>query len=247
MVGYLPFKVLLISAVATPDTCEFYCPLYMTCDNLNLIANVTHCTLLYAVDLLVLLLWYSTLSLLRNLCHVAGSAINYATQSGQPPQFGALLLLLSLLVCDGLAIAVCSQLFDTWSMFLLLTADGIILCNNVMMHIFRYSIATMEEKHRDTMTQLEESIAAIQSRRREVDVTDTAGVQSLEEESRLRDLNAEAKEVHGETFGLVNTFSQLCRQLEERFVSEFVRCLLISPYTELHFMNAATCIAFSKK
>lgn len=77
----------------------------------------------------------------------------------------------------------------------MLTADGIILGDNVMMHILRYSVAAMEEKHRDTMTQLEERIATIQNRRREVDVTDTAAVQSLEEESLLRDRDAEAKEI----------------------------------------------------
>jgi hypothetical protein len=80
-------------------------------------------------------------------------------------------------------------------MFLLLTADCIILGNDAMMYILRYSIAVMEEKHRDAMAQLEESIAAIRNRRREVDVNDTEAVQSLENESRSRDQEMEAREI----------------------------------------------------
>jgi hypothetical protein len=97
-------------------------------------------------------------------------------------------------------------------MFLLLTADCIILGNDAMMHILRYSIAVMEEKHRDAMAQLEESIATIRNRRREVDVSDTAAVQSLENESRSRDQEMEAREI-GHNEGMA-TFDKVIFLLE---------------------------------
>ena len=67
--GYLLFKMLLISAVVAPDT----------------------------LDLLILLCWYTLLSFLRSLAHLAGMTTAHDIAAGQSPRHGVLKLLLAVL------------------------------------------------------------------------------------------------------------------------------------------------------
>ena len=66
---FLVFKLLLISAVVAPDT----------------------------LDLLILLTWYTTLSCLRSLDHLANATTTHLSALGQPPRPGVVQLLLLVL------------------------------------------------------------------------------------------------------------------------------------------------------
>ena len=152
--------------------------------------------MLITVDLLVLLLWFSILSFLRSLSHVAGQSINHAAHSGLPPRAGALSLLILVLLCDGLASRGCAILFyNSWGILLLLNFDCFLLGNDVMVHVIRHIIGTSEEKHRKKICELEEFIVTIhEDIRRQVELDDAAAVQVLEDESRAADREVETKE-----------------------------------------------------
>lgn len=140
--GYLLFKLLLVSAVVEPDT----------------------------LDLLILLSWYTLLSFLRSLGHVAGSTIHQAAQSGQPPRQGALRLLLLVLLCNTCAALGCVLLFHDsgWNMLLLLTCDCVLLAADVFAHLSRHVAAIIEDRHRRRIAELEERQAKLHMMRREM-------------------------------------------------------------------------------
>lgn len=139
--GYLLFKLLLIAAVVEPDT----------------------------LDLLILLSWYTLLSFLRSLAHLAGYSITSAAQSGRPPRPGALRLLVAVMVCNASAAFFCVALFHAagWNMLLLLTCDCVLLGADAMVHVVRHMGATMEERHRGRIAELEERQVRIHVLRRE--------------------------------------------------------------------------------
>eukprot|EP00804_Cyclotella_cryptica_P017153 CCRYP_003373-RA/>CCRYP_003373-RA protein AED:0.01 eAED:0.01 QI:93/1/1/1/1/1/2/132/1013 len=201
LLGYLLFKVLLIAAVVEPDT----------------------------LDLFVLLLWFSVLSFLRSLSHVAGSTIDHAAHSGQHPRLGALLLLLLVLLCDGLVVVVSVAAFhDAWNMLLLLTCDCLLIGINAISHIVRHVGATLDEKHRARIAELEERNVAIHNMRRELNTQDPTIVERLEKESRSCDREVEMRETgHAR---LVMAFEK----------SVFSLDLLASFVTAAHFLHIWT-------
>jgi hypothetical protein len=119
--GYLLFKLLLISAVVEPDT----------------------------LDLLILLSWYTVLSFLRSLAHLAAMTVAHAQASGQPPPKGVLRLLLIILVSDMIAAYVCVALFHGAGvgMVLLLNCDCALLAVDVLAHLTRYLQQVLDENH----------------------------------------------------------------------------------------------------
>ena len=127
--GYLLFKLLLISAVVDPDT----------------------------LDLLILLSWYTLLSFLRSLAHLAGSTTSHTAQSGTPPHRGVFRLLVAVLVCDFCAAGLCAALFHTagWGTVLLLTCDCALLAVDVQAHIARHAGQVLEEAHGAVVSDLE--------------------------------------------------------------------------------------------
>ncbi|KAL7554799.1 hypothetical protein ACHAWF_018354 [Thalassiosira exigua] len=139
--GFLLVKLLLISAVLEPDS----------------------------FDLFILLSWYTILSLLRSLAHLAGSTANHASQSGESPSPGALHLLILVLFADGGAAAVCVLVFHKigWNMLLLLTCDCILLGIDTIAHILRHAVSTIEEMHRIEISQLEDRQIEIFAQSRE--------------------------------------------------------------------------------
>ena len=128
--GYLLFKLLLVSAVVEPDT----------------------------LDLLILLSWYTLLSFLRSLAHLAGTATSHAAQSGSPPVPGVLRLLVVVLLSDFCAAALCAGLFSGagWGTVLLLSCDCALLAVDTMAHIARHVGQMFEEKHSTEVGALEE-------------------------------------------------------------------------------------------
>lgn len=140
--GYLLFKLLLISSVLDPGT----------------------------EDLLILFSWYMLLSFLRSLAHLAGSTANHASQSGQSPRPGALHLLITVFICDIGAAAGCVVLFRGagWHMLLLLTCDCALVAADAMAHIVKHCGLTMEERHRSRTSSLEEELANLRRRSREL-------------------------------------------------------------------------------
>jgi len=128
--GYLLFKLLLVSAVVEPDT----------------------------LDLLILLSWYTLLSFLRSLAHLAGSATSHAAQSGSPPVPGVLRLLVAVLVSDFCAAAVCAALFHGagWGTVLLLACDCALLAVDVLAHLARHVGQVLEDKHSAEVGTLED-------------------------------------------------------------------------------------------
>ena len=127
--GFLVFKLLLISAVVAPDT----------------------------FDLLILLTWYTTLSCLRSLNHLANERTTHLNSLGQPPRSGVLNLLLLVLVGDVVAAASCVALFHAagWGMVMLLTCDCITLAAQVISHILKYFTCLLEDVHSQTIQSLE--------------------------------------------------------------------------------------------
>jgi len=126
--GFLVFKLLLISAVVEPDT----------------------------LDLLILLSWYTLLSFLRSLAHLASATTAHTSQAGQPPARGVLRLLSLLLVADTSAAASCLALFHPagLSMVLLLEADCALLAIDLFSHMAKHAMHTMEDAHQH-LTQTE--------------------------------------------------------------------------------------------
>ena len=127
--GYLLFKLLLVSAVVEPDT----------------------------LDLLILLSWYTLLSFLRSLAHLAGTATSHAAQSGSPPMPGVLRLLVVVLLSDFCAAALCAGLFSGagWGTVLLLSCDCALLAVDTLAHIARHVGQMFEEKHSAAVGALE--------------------------------------------------------------------------------------------
>lgn len=129
MGGFLVFKLLLISAVVAPDT----------------------------LDLLILLTWYTTLSCLRSLDHLAHGTTTHLSALGQPPKAGVVKLLTLVLVGDILAAASCVALFHSagLGMVLLLTCDCALLASDVLSHIIKHFTCVLEELHSQTIQSLE--------------------------------------------------------------------------------------------
>ena len=129
MGGFLVFKLLLISAVVAPDT----------------------------LDLLILLTWYTILSCLRSLGHLAHATTTHLAAVGQPPRPGVLHLLILVLVCNILAAASCVALFHAagWGMVLLLTCDCALLGADVLSHMLKHFQCVLEDSHSQTIQRLE--------------------------------------------------------------------------------------------
>ncbi|KAL7541602.1 hypothetical protein ACHAXR_011055 [Thalassiosira sp. AJA248-18] len=160
--GFLLFKLLLISAVLEPDS----------------------------ADLFILLSWYTLLSFLRSLSHLAGSSASHSSQSGEPPSPGALRLLIFVMACDAAAASGCvALLYSTgWNVLLLLTCDCILLGVDAVVHIGRHAGACIDEMHRMEMSQLEERQVEIYAQRREQtrdsdDAIDSAGDEGRDDET----------------------------------------------------------------
>jgi hypothetical protein len=129
MGGFLVFKLLLISAVVAPDT----------------------------LDLLILLTWYTILSCLRSLDHLAAFTTTHLAVLGQPPRPGVLKLLALVLICNIFAAACCAALFHSAGigMVLLLTCDCALLMCDLLTHILKHLQCVLEEMHSQTLQSLE--------------------------------------------------------------------------------------------
>ena len=141
--SFLVFKLLLISAVVTPDT----------------------------LDLLILLSWYTLLSFLRSLAHLAAATTSHTTQSGQPPQAGVLQLLVVVLLCDFVAAGICAALFQLAGvgMVILLTCDCALLAVEVMGHILKHLRQVLEDLHENTIMEMENQQLQIHNRQRRLE------------------------------------------------------------------------------
>lgn len=130
MGGFLIFKLLLISAVLTPD----------------------------ALDLMILVTWFTLLGCLRSLDHLAHSTNIHLNAVGQPPKKGIVQLLVWVLFCDMLATGSCVALFHTagYGMVLLLTCDCALLGTDVVSHILKYYQTVWENSHDNDIRRLEE-------------------------------------------------------------------------------------------
>lgn len=134
MGGFLIFKLLLISAVVTPDT----------------------------LDLLILLSWYTLLSFLRSLANLAAHAIHHASAAGQSPPGPVLQLLCWVGLFNIAAACSCVALFRAAGigMVLLLTCDCALTALYVMSHILQHFQATWEVQHATAVAGLEEDVAS---------------------------------------------------------------------------------------
>ncbi|MGK3742356.1 MAG: hypothetical protein ACI90V_009212, partial [Bacillariaceae sp.] len=129
MVGFLVFKLLLISAVIEPDT----------------------------LALMILVTWFTLLGCLRNLDHQAHSTNTHLTAMGHPPKTGVVQLLFLVLACDIVAACTCYTLLYTagWDIVLLLTCDCALLCCDTIGHILKYYQCVLEDSHDSTIAELE--------------------------------------------------------------------------------------------
>mmetsp|Transcript_45225 Transcript_45225/g.50689 ORF Transcript_45225/g.50689 Transcript_45225/m.50689 type:complete len:905 (-) Transcript_45225:1856-4570(-) len=130
MVGFLVFKLLLISAVVEPDYLEF----------------------------LILVMWYTLLGCLRSLDRLAHSTNSHLTAIGRPPKnTGVVQLLFWVLACDIVAACSCYIVFHTvgWDMVLLLTCDCAFLGSDTMGHILKYYQCFLEDYHDANIRKLE--------------------------------------------------------------------------------------------
>jgi len=161
--GFLVFKLLLISAVVSPDT----------------------------LDLLILLSWYTLLSFLRSLSHLCASMTQHTSQSGQGPRPGVLKLLLVVLLCDCLAASVCVGLFHGAGigMVLLLTCDCAILAVDVIGHVLEHTAQVLEGQHASRVSALEEEQLQIHQRQEESRSTMTVDTDGDDEQERSRELD----------------------------------------------------------
>lgn len=130
MGGFLIFKLLLISAVLTPDT----------------------------LNLMILVSWFTLLSCLRSLDHLAYSTNIHLVATGQAPNKGIIQLLFWVLACDIVAAGSCAALFHTagLGMILLLTCDCALLGTDTASHILNYYQSVLENSHDNHMRDLEE-------------------------------------------------------------------------------------------
>ena len=140
MGGFLVFKLLLISAVVAPDT----------------------------LDLLILLTWYTMLSCLRSLDHLAHATTTHLAALGQPPRSGVVKLEFLVLVCNILAAATCVALFHAagWGMVLLLTCDCALLAADVLSHILKHVQCVLDDQHSETIQSLEDRQLDLHNNRR---------------------------------------------------------------------------------
>lgn len=129
MGGFLVFKLLLISAVVAPDT----------------------------LDLLILLTWYTWLSCLRSLDHLAFTTTTHLAALGHSPRAGAVQLLFLVLGCDIVAAASCVALFHAagLDMVLLLTCDCALLGADLLSHILKYFQCVLEDTHTSSIRGME--------------------------------------------------------------------------------------------
>jgi hypothetical protein len=141
--SFLVFKLLLISAVVAPDT----------------------------LDLLILLSWYTLLSFLRSLAHLAAATTSHTTQSGQAPRSGVLQLLLLVLLSDFVALAVCVALFQPAGagMVVLLACDCALLAVEVLGHILKHVRQVLEDMHEHSISDMEEQQLQIHTRQRQLE------------------------------------------------------------------------------
>ena len=131
MGGFLVFKLLLVSAVITPDT----------------------------LDLLILLSWYTLLAFLRSLAHLCANAVQHASAAGQEPAAGVWQLLVLIWMSNWVAAATCVTLLFTETglgMVLLLTCDCALTAVHVLAYLLQHVQATWEIQHAATLQQLEE-------------------------------------------------------------------------------------------
>ena len=128
--GFLLFKLLIISSVLEPDGIDFF----------------------------ILLSWYTLLSFMRSLSHLAGMTSNHTGQSGEPPCRGSLRLLILVLVCDIAAMSCFAMAFHSigFSELLLLTFDCLLMFFGTITHIVKYYALTIEESHRFSVQHLEQ-------------------------------------------------------------------------------------------
>jgi hypothetical protein len=217
MGGFLVFKLLLISAVVAPDT----------------------------LDLLILLTWYTMLSCLRSLDHLANATTTHLAALGQAPRSGVVQLLLLVLVCNILAAASCVALFHAagWGMVLLLTCDCALLAADVLSHILKHVQCVLDDRHSQTIQSLEtrqlelysgnvgaetEWVAPISDN----DVTEAANAESepisafvVQEESRQLDRQMEVLDLaHARRLAILDTV-------------EFVLEMLCHLLTVSHFLH----------
>ena len=127
--GYLLFKLLLLTAVVEPD----------------------------ALDLLILLSWYTLLAFLRSLAYLAGITTAHTAASGQPPHPGVMKLLVTVFVCNISAAVTCTALFHGagLGMVVLLTCDCGLLSLDVLTHVARYLQQVFDESHQKNIAILE--------------------------------------------------------------------------------------------
>jgi len=129
MVGFLVFKLILISAVVEPDYLDF----------------------------LILVMWFTLLGCLRSLDHLAHSTNSHLTEIGRPPKTGVVQLLFWVLTCDIVAACSCYILFHAvgWDMVLLLTCDCAFLGSDTIGHILKYYQCVLEDYHDANIRKLE--------------------------------------------------------------------------------------------
>ena len=122
--GFLAAKFVLIACILRPDTLDF----------------------------IILLTWYTGLSVLRSwssLC--AGTTLRAAHAGVHLPPVGAAQLLLGVLLCNCFFIAANVGLFHSvgWSMILLLTADSVFLGIDVVCHLLAHLGQVLEQRHEE--------------------------------------------------------------------------------------------------
>ena len=162
--GFLLFKLLIISSVLEPDGIDFF----------------------------ILLSWYTLLSFMRSLSHLAGMTSKHTSQSGEPPCKGSLRLLILVLVCDVAAMSCFATAFHSigFSELLLLTFDCLLMFFGTITHIVKYYALTIEESHRFSVQHLEQRQLELHERRNnaeESDDTNTSGGDSREDEDSSLD------------------------------------------------------------
>ena len=163
------------------------------------------------LDLLILLSWYTLLSFLRSLAHLAAATTAHTSQSGQPPQRGVLRLLSAVLLSDFLAAASCVALFHGagWGMVLLLTCDCALLAVDVLGHALQHVSQVMDEAHSYSVGELEERQMDLHTTLQQSANETTHHEERNEdarEESRQLDRNMEALEaLHARRVGVLDS------------------------------------------
>ena len=161
--GFLIFKLLLISAVVEPDT----------------------------LDLLILLSWYTLLSFLRSLSHLAACTTHHTSQAGLPPRQGVIKLLLLVLFCNFTAAASCVALFHGagFGMVLLLTCDCALLALDVFVHLGKHITQVLDDRHTQTISHMEEQQIQLHSSNRQISEDEDENVNENENHEEIRILD----------------------------------------------------------